>query len=50
MYLYMSQYFDKILPEYQCGFRNGYNSQHCLIKMTEKWRESADKGAAFGAL
>ena len=34
----------------QCGFRKGYSSQHSLLVMTEKFKESIDKGNAFGAL
>ena len=26
----------KFLPKYQCGFRKGYNAQHCLLAMIEK--------------
>ena len=43
-------YFDKILSIYQCGFRKGYNAQHCLMMLIEKWKESVDNGGAFGAL
>ena len=46
----MSKFFDKILSKYQCGFRKGFNSQHCLATMLEKWRETIDKGDCFGAL
>ena len=50
-YLYnqMQTYFDNLLSKYQCGFRKGYNAQHCLVYMIEKWKESADSGEAFGA-
>ena len=50
MYNQMQQNFDKILSNYQCGFSKGYDSQHCLIKMIEKWRESVYKGGTIGAL
>ena len=30
---------DKILSKYQCGFRKGYNSQHYLIALIEKWKK-----------
>ena len=50
IYNHMQQYFDNILSKYQCGFCKGYNSQHCLIKMIEKWCEGVDKGGAFGTL
>ena len=34
-YLYnrMQTYFDNLLSKYQCGFRKGFNTQHCLINM-----------------
>ena len=32
-------YFDQILSEFQCGFREGHNSQHCLIALIEKWEK-----------
>ena len=42
--------FDEILSKYQFGFRKGFYTQHCLVSMIEKWKESVDKGGAFGAL
>ena len=50
LYKQLSKFFDKILSKYQCGFRKGFNSQHCLATMLEKWRETIDKGDCFGAL
>ena len=44
LYKKVSKFFDKILSKYQCGFRKGFNSQHCLATMLEKWRETLDKG------
>ena len=44
------EYFnDKLFPS-QCGFYKGYSSQYCLLVMTDKFKESTDKGNAFGAL
>ena len=43
-------FFDSLLPKYQCGFRRGYNAQHCLITLIEQWTKSVDNGGAFGAL
>ena len=34
-------YMDKFLSKYQCGFRKGYNAQHCLLAMIEKWKKSS---------
>ena len=30
LYNQMQTYFDNILSKYQCGFRKGFNAQHCL--------------------
>ena len=31
-------------------FRQGYNTQHCLLMMVEKWKWALDKGSLGGAL
>ena len=31
-----------LLP-YLCGYRKGFNSQHALISLMERWRKSLDK-------
>ena len=46
----ISEFFENILSKYQCGFRNGFSSQQCLLVMIEKWRKRLDKGASFGVL
>ena len=43
-------FFDSLLSKYQCGFRRGYNAQHCLITPIEKGKKRVDNGDAFGAL
>ena len=44
------EYFnDKLFPS-QCGFRKGYSSEHSLLIMTEKLKESVEKGSGFGAI
>ena len=43
-------YFDDILSPSQCSFRKGYSTQHCLLVILEKFKESVDKGNEFGAL
>ena len=50
LYNQMQTYFDNLSSKYQCGFRKGFNAQHCLVSMIEKWKESVDIGGAFGAL
>ena len=43
-------YMNNHLSKYLCGFRKGYNTQHCLIVMLEKWRKALDKCKIAGAL
>ena len=40
----------EFLSKFQCDFRKGYNTQHCLLAMHEKWKSAVDKGKSFGAL
>ena len=49
MYQQLHEHFNSILPPKQCVFRNGYNAQHCLIVILEKFKKSRDKGEEFGA-
>ena len=46
----ISVYFNKFLSDQQCWFRKGYSTQHCLLDLLEKWKNSVDKGKFFGAL
>ena len=41
---------DKFISKYQRGFRKGYNAQHCLLAMIEKWKKAVYNGNVFGAL
>ena len=43
-------FIDPLLSKYQCGFREGYSPQHCLLAMLQKGKNVADKGKIFGAL
>ena len=43
---YMGPYLSSLL----CGFRKGYNAQHALVRMLEKWKTSLDNGANIGAI
>ena len=40
----MYLYFDKLFRKFQFSFRKGFNAQHCLITIIEKWRRSVDGG------
>ena len=43
------KYFNRILSKWQCGFRKGFSTQHCLPVMTEKRRKFLEKGGISGA-
>ena len=44
------KFFDNTLSKFQCGFRKGYGTQHCLLLMLEIWKRPTDKNKTFGAL
>ena len=50
MFLQISEYFENKLSQFQCGFRKGYNSQYCLIRMLERWNKNIDMRGSSGAL
>ena len=41
---------DYYLSKYQCGFREGFSTQNCLLYMLDKWKRSLDNGKIFGLL
>ena len=41
-------FFDQLFSTFQCGFRKGFNVQHCLITMIEKRRRSVDESRRSG--
>ena len=46
----LSIYFEEIFSKFQCGFRKGFSTQHCLLLMLEKWKRAVDNNKVFGAL
>ena len=46
----LSTFFKNILSKFQCGFRKGYSTQHCLLIILAKWELTVDNNEAFGAL
>ena len=36
--------------KFQCGFRKGFNVQHYLLKIVEKWHKTLDEGGQTGAV
>ena len=43
------EFFDNILYKFQCGFRKGYKTQHCLLLMLEIRKGATDNNKAFGS-
>ena len=50
MYNQIYPYFLTILSKFQCGFSKGFNAQHCLLEMIEKWRKTLDGGGEMRAV
>ena len=50
MFNQMYAYFNNILSKHQCGFRQGYSTQHSLLLMIEKFKKSVDNGNLCGML
>ena len=48
MYNQIYPYFQTVFSKFQCGFRKGFNAQHCLLAMVEKWHKTLDKGGETG--
>ena len=44
----ISHYIDNFLSKHQSGFRKGYNTHYCLLKMLAKWKSAVYKERFFG--
>ena len=40
MHQQINKYFESLLSEFQCGFRQGFSAQHCLLVVVEKMEKS----------
>ena len=43
-------HIDKYLSPYMCGYRKGFNAQHALISLIEKWKKSLDNHGYAAAM
>ena len=50
MHNQMNDFFINKLSKYQCGFRKGFGTQHCLLVMIEKLRKIRDNKGVFAAV
>ena len=46
----LDEYFSDLLSKYQCGFRQAYGTQNCLLALIEKLRKIRDKKGIFAAV
>ena len=46
----LSTFFEPILSKFQCGFRKGHSTEHCLLVMIEKWKKCLDEKGVCAAL
>ena len=46
----LNEYFANFLSKFQCGFRQGFSAQHCLLVMIEKLRKIRDEKGVFAAV
>ena len=50
MYEQIYSYFQKYFSPSLCGFRKGYNTQHCLTILIENWKAAIDNNKNAGAV
>ena len=47
-YQQINEHFESLLSKFQCGFRQGFSAQHCLLVMVKKMKKIRDnKGGVF---
>ena len=50
LYNQIYEFVSPMLHQYLSGFRKGHSCQDILVRMTEDWRESLDKGLTVGVI
>ena len=46
----VSDYFNDVLSNFQCGFQRGFGAQNCLLYMIETIRKTRDNHGVFAAV
>ena len=44
MYIQIENFMEDKLSKLLTGFRKNHSTQHCLVNMLEKWKNTLDKG------
>ena len=50
MHRQINDYFESLLSKFQCGFRQEFGAQHCLLVMVEKLKKIRDNKGVFAAV
>ena len=50
MHQQINKYFESLLSKFQCGFRQGFSAQHCLLVMVKKMKTIRDNEGVFAAV
>ena len=50
MHHQVSEYIEKHLSPFLCGYRKGFNTQTALLSLLKKWRSTSDKKGFAGAV
>ena len=45
-----NKYFEWLLSQFQCGFKQGFSAQNCLLVMVEKIKKIRDNKGVFAAV
>ena len=45
-----NKYFESLLSQFQCGFKQGFSAQNCLLVMVEKIKKIRDNKGVFAAV
>ena len=46
----ITEYIDKFMSPYLCGFRKGFSTQHALLAFIENWKTSSDRKGYAGSI
>ena len=49
MYIQIENFMEGKLLKLLTGFRKNHRTQHCLVNMLEKWKNTLDKGGFVSA-